>query len=165
MLCPTILLILIRGVDKVFNNTYHMNHNDIRQSYVVSILAGTLANCGGGLLYELLSFTKNDSYTLYKSPAIFQIGKYQVSRTLNMSFILSIIYYCLINKDLFLNINIQLSLKEAHMVIFLIHLFAFVLEQMVIQDMFQLLSTNILRLFNIKEIIDPIDYISKSKLH
>ena len=83
---------------------------------------------------------------------------------MNISFIISIIYYCLINDHSFLNINIQLSLKEAHVILFLIHLFVFFLDYLFSKDILQYISTYILQLFSIREVIDPQHYKSYSKL-
>jgi uncharacterized membrane protein YeiH len=85
------------GVDKALFNSFHTNAFDISQSFVVCILAGTLANSGGGLICDQLGFTKKKSYTLSDTPPLMRVGNYKSSRGITNSFLMAFLYYTLVN--------------------------------------------------------------------
>lgn len=96
------------GVDKVYHNEFHVNAAEISQSYVACIFAGVFSSCGGAFL--LLMFHGE------KSP-LFVIGNFEGTRSANNAFLLSLLYYTLINKVSFMNVDVQMSQHSARAVV------------------------------------------------
>lgn len=92
------------GVDKVLHNEFHVNATQIANSYVACIFAGVLSSCGGSLLHSAFHGEKF---------VLFAIGNYEGTRSINNAFILTLMYYILVNKDSFINIDIQLHSARA----------------------------------------------------
>lgn len=92
------------GADKVLHNEFHVNGTEMTHSYVACILAGVLSSCGGTLLASMFQGEKS---------ALFAIGNFEGTRPVNNAFLLSLLYYILVNKSAFMNIDIQMSEHSA----------------------------------------------------
>lgn len=89
------------GVDKVL-------HNEFASSYVACIFAGVLSSSGGVLLHSAFQGEKC---------VLFAIWNYEGTRSVNSAIVLTLLYYILVNKESFLNFNIQLPLHSARAIV------------------------------------------------
>jgi hypothetical protein len=97
------------GADKALYNEFHLNSSDLRKSSAACILAGTISNCGGFVLLhieDLIGPKPLNSQT----PAV---------QLLVVSFLLSTLYYCLVNDHSF----IHLPRSTARGLVGVVHLF------------------------------------------
>jgi hypothetical protein len=63
------------GVDKVLFNTFHVNHTRLAQSVWVCLFCGVASCCGGTLLKDWLNMMSFPSFTLAKSPVLFEVER------------------------------------------------------------------------------------------
>jgi uncharacterized membrane protein YeiH len=100
------------GLDKAAYNLSHVNHIRISQSVLTCIACGTLSASGGGLIANCLKFfDTSKSYTLTVTPSFFTPGDYTASSTANRAFLLSCIYFVLLNqvKEVYCNPNSRIN--------------------------------------------------------
>ena len=139
------------GMDKAMHNKYHVHGESFGSSYLLCILAGSIAASGGGLLTQAFNLLgTNHSYTLRHTPPFFVAGQYNASATLNRSFLLSVLYYYLISDASTFLPSPKISLVTAHSLMSLIHLVIFFISvQLPTVDVFQVISGFLLKLLHI----------------
>lgn len=139
------------GIDKALNNKFHVGGDNFASSYLLCILAGTVAACGGGLIIQAFNMLgSTNAITLRHTPPFFLSGNYSASATLNRCFILAFTYYYLINDSTTFLPSPKLSLTEAHSLMALTHVVVFLMSLHIPQvDIFQILSDTLLGLVNI----------------
>ena len=130
------------GLDKAAFNVFHKNSHKLSGSVLTCIFCGTLSACGGGLITTYFDFfgTKSD----------FKL------QTLNRSFWLALLYYCLLNKNKDLPWDTRHSKEFGHSIIINFQLLHFVVQSVTRDfDMFEMLSNLVCRIFNIDSHINP----------
>jgi uncharacterized membrane protein YeiH len=143
------------GMDKALFNSFHVNASDISQSFIACILAGTLANSGGGLVCDQLGFTKRKSYTLSDTPPLLKLGNYQSSRGVNNSFLMAFAYYIMVNTRSFLGLDFRLPIRTAHALITLAQFYVFFVELLAPDlDVCQTFSNTCLDAVGVTRVVD-----------
>lgn len=130
------------GLDKAAFNAFHKNSHRLSGSVLTCIISGTLSACGGGLITTYFDFfgTKSD-FKLH---------------TLNKSFWLALLYYCLLNKNKDLPWDQQFSKEFGHSVIINLQLLNLVLQSVKRDfDIFERLSNLVCRVFSIAPETSP----------
>jgi hypothetical protein len=130
------------GLDKAAFNAFHKNSHKISGSFLTCLGCGTLSACGGGLLTTYFDFFG------YK-------GDFKLN-TLNRSFWLALIYYCMLNKNKDLPWDITYSKEVGHATIInfqLLNLLIVSLNRDL--DIFERFSNLVCRVLNIHSYISP----------
>jgi uncharacterized membrane protein YeiH len=136
------------GLDKAAFNSFHVNSERISQSAITCILCGTLSACGGGLLTDWLGLLRpKQAFTATATPSMFIPGKYGSTATLNRSFLLAVLYFCLLNQHGYLPWSYQMPKELGHLVIGAIQVLHCLVSGALFPglDVFQLISTFILQ--------------------
>ena len=63
------------GVDKVVNNTFHVNAERLSQSIWTALLCGLLSACGGSFLKDWLNMLDFPSFTVARPPVLFEVER------------------------------------------------------------------------------------------
>jgi hypothetical protein len=109
------------GFDKAAFNTFHVNSERISMSAITCILSGTLSACGGGLLNHFLQLSSPDSMKSFTwsstTPRIFSPQDYHATSALNRSFILSCLYFVLLNQHGYIPYVEGVARPQAHAII------------------------------------------------
>ena len=130
------------GLDKAAFNAFHKNSHKLSSSVLTCIGCGTLSACGGGLLTTYFDFFG------YKSD--FKLN------TLNRSFWLALIYYCILNKNKDLPWDIKYSKEVGHATIINIQLLNLLIQSLNRDlDIFERISNTVCRILNISSNISP----------
>lgn len=147
------------GVDHALFNRFHVNPNEISFSYIGSILCGTLSCCGGTVLSDWLQFTEHASYTMNQTPGVFRIGYYTVSREMNASFLLALLYYTLVNTHNFLSLDIQMSPRKARGVVLLAQYYIYFLQSLLPEvSVLESLSRFLLKMLLVTPVINGAEF-------
>lgn len=133
----------------------------ISRSFFTCLLCGTLSSCGGGLLVDWLGWTGRRAGESLKIFQLYRDG-YSGTATLNKSFWLALLYYCLLNVDNNVPWQLQLSPHQGHLAISCISIFTHLFQSTFPEnddsaksgdfannDLFQHLSTWVLRILNV----------------
>ena len=143
------------GVDKALFNAAHVNAKRISDSIFTCIFCGTLSACGGGLLNDWLSISRNPSFQSKTSPAIFQVGNYAASATMTRAFICAVIYYIALNPSSYISLSYApLTREQGHLLIAILQLGHSLAKLIADFDMFQLVADIGLSM----ALIDPVFY-------
>lgn len=142
------------GVDQAMYNALHNNSSKISRSIFVCLMCGTLSGSGGRLFNDLFGMMrKTNSFTITETPRLFQIGSDETKSVVNRSFILGLVYYCLINVHGFLPWRQIVTREVGHILLGLTQCLNFLLTQWDPEvDVFHEISTGLLRIINIRPI-------------
>eukprot|EP01039_Chlorochromonas_danica_P007295 gene7295-8073_t len=142
------------GLDKAFNNAFHLNSAAIRRSHFVCILCGTLAGCAGGLTCDILGFLRSEEpFAPNKTPSILRIDNWSASATLNRCFWCAVIYFCLISPGVLF--DEPFTAASGHSILVMINVMYLLQKSHVPEiDFLQMLSSTVLRILHINLVMD-----------
>lgn len=116
------------GVDKAMYNDLQVNSAAIQQSVLLCILCGALSGSGGGIFNDFFALCTTGSFTMKKSPRLFQINNYVTSAGLNRSFLLATLYYLLTSKNSCISSHVSLSKEAGRTVIGVAQVLNFIIQ-------------------------------------
>eukprot|EP00607_Mallomonas_marina_P006031 CAMPEP_0182430424 /NCGR_PEP_ID=MMETSP1167-20130531/40416_1 /TAXON_ID=2988 /ORGANISM="Mallomonas Sp, Strain CCMP3275" /LENGTH=246 /DNA_ID=CAMNT_0024615499 /DNA_START=318 /DNA_END=1058 /DNA_ORIENTATION=- len=108
------------GMDKAIFNEYSASPHKIRDSVLTCLLCGTFSSCGGGIVGDWLGFYRIPSFTCTATPTIFSSSKKRALSAVCKSFVMSVIYYILMNPSGYLPWEPSMSKGACHLVIVLL---------------------------------------------